>query len=117
VIRLLDDRILVKFNPLEEKSRLMQNGLFAPEGAVDDVHQWGTVLATGPGKLIVKGPHAGTYRPIGVKPGDHVLYIRFLKHTHTGQSLRFAEVLEDDQFIIREDDVLACEDGQDEHQG
>lgn len=79
-----------------------------PAKAVDDVHQWGTVLAVGGGRVTKKGVDV----PPQVKPGDRVLYIRYLKNTHTGGALRAASCIGPDQFMIHEDDILAVDESE-----
>ena len=108
-VRPLQDRILVQFDPAEDREREIVPGVLAPARAVDDIHQWGTVIATGLGGWSKKGKRI----PPQVQPGDRVLYIRYLKETHTGQSLRAASCIGDDQFMIHEGDILAIEEGED----
>ncbi len=107
-VRPLKDRVLVQFDPAEDGEREILSGIIAPAKAVDDVHQWGTVLAVGKGRISRKGIRI----PPQVKPGDRVLYIRYLKETHTGQSLRAASCIGQDQFLIHEEDILAIEDAE-----
>jgi chaperonin GroES len=107
-VRPLRDNILVQFDPSEDGERVRESGIIMPERAVDDVNQWGTVLAVGSGVVNGKGVRI----PPQVKPGDRVLYIRYLKNTHTGESLRWQSCLEEDQFLIKEGDILAIEEGE-----
>lgn len=107
-VRPLLDRILIQFDPTEDDEREVVPGVIAPAKAVDDVHQWGTVLAVGPGRVTSEG----TRVPLQVKPGDRVLYIRYLKNTHTGEALRATHCLGHDQFLIHEGDILAVEEGE-----
>lgn len=109
-VRPLQDRVLVQFDPAEDQEREIVPGVLAPARAVDDVHQWGTVLACGKGRWSKKGVRI----PIQVKPGDRVLYVRYLKETHTGKSLRASHCIGSDQFLIHEGDILAIEDGDEE---
>ena len=107
-VRPLRDRILVQFDPSEDLEREIVPGVLAPAKAVDDVHQWGTVLAVGSGRVNKKGHRV----PPQVKPGDRVLYIRYLKNTHTGEALRSASCIGHDQFLIHEGDILAIDEGE-----
>jgi len=107
-VRPVGDRVLVQFDPLEDAEREIIPGVLAPARAVDDVHQWGTVLAVGAGRLTKKD----ILVPPQVAPGDRVLYIRYLKNTHTGDSIRASGCIGHDQFIIHEGDILAIEEGE-----
>jgi len=103
-LRLLGDRILIEFDPTEDQERTLESGIIIPTDVYDDIHQWGTVLDVGPGRWNKKQ----TLRiPVQVRPGDRVLYIRFLKNTHTGEAMRLSGQLTDRQFLIRESDVIA----------
>lgn len=105
-LRPLGDRVLVRFDPAEDGARVRASGVIMPPRAVDDVHQWGEVLAVGPGRLTKKG----VLVPPDVKVGDRVLYIRYLKETHTGKTLRQQDCLAEDQFLIQESDIIAIEE-------
>ena len=68
-IRPLDDRVLVKPNEAEDRTK---NGIYLPEGAKEKPMA-GKVVSVGPGKLSDKGERT----PIGVKKGDTVLYGKY----------------------------------------
>ncbi len=68
-VKPLDDRVLVKPNDPEQKTA---SGLYLPEGAKEKPQQ-GTVVATGPGRLLKDGKRA----PVGVKKGETVVYGKY----------------------------------------
>ena len=106
-VRPLKDWILVQYDPKEDTDKTSSGGIVLPGSAVEDVNQWGTVLAVGTGVVTKKGVR----RPLQVEEGDRVLYIRYLKETHTGQTLRRQSCIGNNQFLIREGDILAIEKG------
>jgi len=69
VIRPLDDRVLIKPNDPEEKTK---SGIFLPEGAKEKP-MIGKVIASGPGKLNDDGNRT----PLCVKKGDTVVYGKY----------------------------------------
>ena len=68
-LRPLDDRVIVKPNDAEEKTK---SGIYLPEGAKEKP-MMGKVLAAGPGKLA----DDGTRTAMGVKVGDTVVYGKY----------------------------------------
>ena len=68
-VRPLDDRILVKPNDPEEKTK---HGIYLPEGAKEKPMS-GKVVAAGPGKLSDDGSRAS----LSVKKGDAVVYGKY----------------------------------------
>jgi co-chaperonin GroES (HSP10) len=102
-VRPLQDWLLVEYDPPKTQT---EGGIIVPEGAHDDVYEWGTVVAVGPGKFYQK---LGRTVPPEVKPGDRVYYVKFLKKTHTGQSIR--HVLEDGTFLIQQKDIIVVGEG------
>jgi co-chaperonin GroES (HSP10) len=115
-LRPLRDRILVRFDPAEDGERVRPSGVIMPAGAVDHVFQWGRVLALGSGlDTACFGLESKTVSPVswdevGLHVGDWVCYIKYLKETHTGQSLRSQECLGSDEFLIHARDVVAVRD-------
>lgn len=104
MIRLLGDRLLVKMDPLKKVSA---GGILYPnEDAVteEDIHVWGTVVSTGPGKWAKK---KNVRVPMDAKEGDRVLFIRYLAKVETNKSLQSS--LPDGHLIIQEQDVLCVE--------
>jgi chaperonin GroES len=87
----LDDRIVVQPVEAEEKTA---GGLFLPDTAKEKP-QRGTVLATGPGKLLDSGERA----PLSVAIGDEVIYGKY-----SGSDI---EIDGQEIKILRESDVLA----------
>ena len=104
VVRPMNDWVLVRY---DQESRITSGGIIKPEGAHDDVHEWGTVVAIGPGRRQGK---KGVRCPVDVVPGDRVLYIKFLKNTGTGRGIQ--HTLEDGTFLIQEKDIIVAQDGE-----
>lgn len=103
-IRPLGDWILVEHDPSKD---VTDGGIVIPEGAHDEVHEWGTVIAVGPGRFYEK---IWDTVPLEVGPGDRVLYVKFLKNTHTGQAIR--HVLDEGTFLIQQKDIIVAEKGE-----
>jgi chaperonin GroES len=90
-VKPLDDRVLVKQSQAEERTA---GGIVLPDTAKEKP-QRGTVVATGPGKLLDSGERG----KMSLKKGDEVYYAKYAG----------AEVKIDGQeyVILRESDVLA----------
>ncbi len=86
----LSDRVVVK---ALEDAETMRGGLYIPDTAKEKPQQ-GEIVAVGPGRF-----EDGKLVPMGVKPGDRVLYGKYsgTEVTVDGESL----------LILRESDVLA----------
>lgn len=93
-IKPLDDRILVKQSEAEETTA---GGIVLPDSAKEKP-QRGTVMATGPGKLLDSGERG----EVAVKKGDEVFYGKY-----AGTEV---EVDGESYMIIRESDILAVID-------
>ncbi len=89
-LRPLDDRVLIKPDDPEEKTR---SGIYLPEGAKEKPMS-GKVIAAGPGKLNDDGSRA----PVSVKKGDTVVYGKY-----SGTEV---EVDEDQLVIVRDSELL-----------
>ena len=89
-VRPLQDRILVRRVPEEEKTK---GGIIIPDTAKEKPAE-GEVIAVGSGKADDKG----TVRPLTVKKGDRVLFAKY-----SGNDIKIDGV---DHLIMREDDVL-----------
>jgi co-chaperonin GroES (HSP10) len=102
-----NDRILVKMDPLPEK---VGGGiLFRPnDEAHDSIMGTGVVVATGPGKYPKKG---GKRVPVGVEPGEGVVFIRYLEKTKTNQQLQHH--LNREEILIQPNDILLVYDRDD----
>jgi chaperonin GroES len=100
-IRPMNGQILVE---TEDDSEKLSCGLFRPEGAIEDIHIWGRVIAVGSGKITTKGIEI----PVDVKVGDKVYFIRFLRNTKSGESL--IKVLGPNRFLINEKDIVLVEE-------
>lgn len=90
-LRPLDDRIVVK--PLEAE-QMTAGGIVLPDTAKEKP-QRGTVVATGPGKLLDSGQRGA----MAVAVGDEVIYGKY-----SGSDI---EVAGEEYKILRESDVLA----------
>ena len=87
----LDDRVLIEQSEAEEKTT---GGILLPDSAKEKP-QRGTVIATGPGKLMKDGDRA----PLDVKVGDTVFYGKY-----SGTEIDYGS----DKFVVcRESDILA----------
>ncbi|MCL4196401.1 MAG: co-chaperone GroES [Phycisphaerales bacterium] len=89
-IKPLDDRVLVKPSDPEEKTA---SGLYLPQGAKEKPQQ-GTVVATGPGRLLKDGKRS----PIAVKKGETVVYGKY-----SGSEIEIKGVK---HVILEESDLL-----------
>ena len=107
MIRPMNDWILVRYDPDEDNERTLDSGVIIPAGSYrdEDIHQWGTVVRVGPGKW-----DGHKRKKLEVKPGDKVLFIRFLKNTHTGETLRAQHAIGENEFLIKESDILVIQE-------
>ncbi len=87
----LDDRVVVKPKPREERSK---GGIIIPDTAKERPQE-GEVVAVGPGRL----KEDGTRIPMQVKVGDKVIYAKYAgtewKHN------------DEEYLILRESDIMA----------
>jgi chaperonin GroES len=90
-IRPLQDRVLVKRVPEEQKTK---GGIYIPDTAKEKPVE-GEVIAAGPGRV----GKDGKVRPLEVKKGDRVLFGKY-----GGTEVK---LLDDEHLIMREDDILA----------
>lgn len=86
----LRDRVLVKRTEKEERT---VSGIILPATAQEKTH-WGTVLATGSGRI----DNQGNLHPVSVKNGDLVVFTKY-----TGTEFKFEE---EEYLILREEDIL-----------
>ena len=90
-MRMLEDRVLVKPLPQEEKTKA---GVIIPDTAKERP-QKGEVLAVGPGRMLENGQRVEP----SVKPGDIVLFGKY-----AGTEVK----IEGEEYIIlRESEILA----------
>ena len=94
-VKPLEDRILIK--PIEAETQTA-SGIFLPESATEKPMQ-GTVIATGPGKLLENGERA---EPT-VKSGDVVVYGKY-----SGTEI---EIKGESHLIVRESELLGLVQG------
>jgi chaperonin GroES len=90
-IRPLQDRIIVKRIPEEERSK---GGIIIPDTAKEKPIE-GRVVAVGNGKVLENGK----VRPLDVKPGDRVLFTKY-----GGNEVKLDG---EEHLMLREDDILA----------
>lgn len=86
-IRPVRDLVLVEHDDTMEKERESKGGIIVPAGSYtheSEIMAWGTVVKVGPGRFI-KG--SSERIPMRVKPGDKVLYNRFLRRSRQGEQL------------------------------
>ena len=90
-VRPIEDRILVKPEEAEEKTR---GGILLPDTAKEKPMR-GKVIAAGPGKLLENGKRA----PLALRTGDRVVYAKY-----TGSEVKIDGVA---HTILRESEILA----------
>ena len=91
-IKPISDHILIEPIKEEEKTK---SGILLPDTAEKERPEQGKVIAVGPGKK----DESGKIVPLGVKPGDKVLFTKYGP----------AEIkVEDKEYLIaKEEDILA----------
>lgn len=94
-VKPLEDRVLVK--PIEAESKT-ESGLYLPETAKERPMQ-GTIVATGPGKLLDNGKRA----QLTVKKGDTVVFGKY-----AGSEIEIKNVK---HLILRENELLGVVEG------
>jgi chaperonin GroES len=94
-VRPLQDRVLVRRIPEEEKTK---GGIIIPDTAKEKPAE-AEVIAVGNGKFDDKG----TLRALTVKKGDRVLFGKY-----SGNEIKIDGV---DHLILREDDILGVLEG------
>jgi len=92
--RPMEDRVLVETSQAEEKT---VGGIILPDNAREKP-QRGTVIASGPGKMLDSGKRG----EMSVKVGDEVIYGKY-----AGTEI---EISGEKFFILRENDILAIVD-------
>lgn len=97
-IRPLHEHVLVKIREAETRTA---SGLFIPDVAKEKSGE-ADVVAVGNGRVL----KSGEVRPLDVKPGDRVLYLKRPAFENIGQRLE-ARVLGDGYLLLREDDIFA----------
>jgi len=89
-IRPLQDRIIMKRIPEEEKTK---GGIIVPDTAKEKPLE-GLVVAVGNGKVL----EDGKVRPLDIKPCDRVLFIKY-----AGNEVK---INGEEHLMLREDDIL-----------
>ena len=91
-IKPLSDHILIE--PIKEKEKT-KTGILLPETVEKEKPEQGKVIAVGPGRKTL----SGKIIPLGVKPGDKVLFTKYGPN----------EIKVDDKeyLIAKEEDILA----------
>lgn len=90
-LRPLNDRILIKRIPSEEKTA---GGLFIPDNAKEKPQE-GEVVAVGEGRHLENGK----VRPLEVKKGDRIIFRKYAGNEVTLEGT--------EHIILREDEILA----------
>lgn len=106
-IRPLSDVVLVRMDPPQRRSEV----LFTPND--EDVPvRTGTVLRVGPGrrKLKHRAKDQTTFIPTQLREGERVVFFAAAAKTKKGRLP--IQHLEDDQALIREEDVLCVFEGE-----
>jgi len=86
----LYDRLLIKRIDSEERT---QGGIIIPDNAKESPLE-GEIVALGQGKILQNGE----IRPLSVKKGDHILFVRYAETE--------VEINDQKYIILREDDIL-----------
>ncbi len=94
-VKPLEDRVVIK--PIEPETKT-SSGLYLPESAKERPMQ-GTIVATGPGKLLDNGQRLEP----NVKKGDTVLFGKY-----AGTEI---EIKNDTHMIMRESELLGVIEG------
>ena len=89
-LRPLQDRLIVKRLPEEEKTK---GGIIIPDSAKEKPAQ-GEVVAVGSGKVLENGK----VRPLDVKVGDRILFGKY-----AGSEIKVGG---EEQLIMREEEIL-----------
>ena len=90
----LHDRVIAKRIPEEEKTK---GGIIIPDNAKEKPLE-GVIVAVGSGKVLDNG----TVRPLEVKPGDRVLFVKY-----GGNEVKIDG---EEHLMLCEDDILAILD-------
>lgn len=107
-MRLQGNTVLIKLDP--ESNKTQSGILYKPDGAHEHVLRTGVVLQVGPGKYLTDDTDAR--QPMGVEPGDGVLFIKFVAtHTETAKSIR--EYLKEDEALLQLSDIMLVFDHND----
>ena len=89
-LRPLDDRVVIKQSPAEEKT---VGGIILPDTAKEKP-QVGKIIAVGPGKILDDGKRG----KMSVKKNDEVIYAKYIGNEVT---------IDDEEYVIlRESDIL-----------
>lgn len=105
LVRLLTDRVHVRLDPRKTKT---SGGIIIPDNS-EQVVRTGVVLRVGPGRFV-KVRRRGTQeyrevlRPTVVQEGERVAFFIASVDTKTGKAV--SQYLQEDERVIREDDVL-----------
>ncbi len=90
-IRPLNDHVVIKPLKAEEVTK---SGLVLPDTAREEKPEQGEVIAVGPGKLLENGQRA----PMGVKPGDRVLFTKYAPDE--------VEIDREEYLVVSEEKIL-----------
>lgn len=105
-LRLMNNWLLVKMDP--ESNKTLSGTLFRPEIAYETILRTGVVISVGPGPWAVNksGECKGFRIPTGLEPGMGVVFNKVVAElTKTAEALH-QYVLEEDEALLRPNDVL-----------
>jgi|HigsolmetaAR202D_1030399.scaffolds.fasta_scaffold01603_25 co-chaperonin GroES (HSP10) len=102
-IQPLSDWILVKFEPLEKRSSLIEL-----PGQNESAVRKGVVKIVGPGRRL---PNSERRAPMDVEVGDKIVFLRWHQEHRPGKQIsetlrRKSEELGEDLCLIRQSDIL-----------
>jgi len=104
-MKVLNDWVHIRLDPDEE----MAGSIIKPQGAYDHILRTAEVLQVGPG-VWCKG--LDKREPMGVEPGEGVVFIRFVADsTRTAQSIQAK--IGKDEALIRLSDIMLVYDRKD----
>lgn len=105
IVRLFTDRVHVRLDPRKEKT---SGGIVIPDNKEQAVRT-GVVLSVGPGKYVktrrrVTDEYREVLRPTEVQLGERVAFFIASVDTKSGKAV--SHYLQEDERVIREDDIL-----------
>jgi co-chaperonin GroES (HSP10) len=104
-MELKGNAVLIRLDPENDKTK--SGTLYKPDGAMEDVFRTGEILRVGPGKYLFEDQKLR--QPIDVKPGDGVVFIKFLA-THTETAKGIQKYLGEDEAILQLSDIMLVYD-------
>ena len=96
-VKPLADRVLLKQEAAEEKTA---SGIFLPDTAKKDKPQTGKVIAVGKGKYAENGKLV----PMEVKPGDEVMFAKYIGAELKMNGIEYLVISERDVYGVFHED-------------